>query len=376
MSTGIEARHARSCASRDGGRCTCTPSWQANVWDNRAQKRIRKTFPTRSAAKRWREDAIALVRKGKLPEAQPKTTVHEKSEAWLVDARAGIIRTRRGEPLKPATLRAYEQVLRLRVNPTLGTAQFFQVRRVHLQDLVKRLIAADVAPATIRLTIAALGAVFAEAVHREELASNPAHGVRLPAVDNGRMRFATPTEAVALLAAVPERDHPVWTVAMYAGLRRGELMALRWEDVDFASKVIHVRRGWDDHGPTTTKNGKERRVPMTGQVRECLVAHRLRQPPGVDLVLGLGEGRPFRADRLQQRADAAWKDAGLQRPTLKDCRHTFGSFSIAAGPNAKALCSAMGHSSVAITFDRYGHLMPGSEAEAAGLLDAYLGATG
>ena len=189
------------------------------------------------------------------------------------------------------------------------------------------------------------------------------------------MRFATPTEAVDLLAAVPERDVAVWAVAMYAGLRRGELMALRHEDVDLAAGVIHVRRGWDESGPTTTKNGKERRVPIIGQVRECLVAQRLRQPPGVDLVLGLGEGRPFRADRSQERA-AAWKAAGLQRLTLHDCRHTFASFAIAAGVNAKALCSAMGHSSVAITFDRYGHLMPGSEADAGGLLDAYLEATG
>jgi integrase len=90
--------------------------------------------------------------------------------------------------------------------------------------------------------------------------------------------------------------------------------------------------------------------------------------------LGLRRGGRFGVDRLQQRADEAWTAAKLQRLTLHDCRHTFASFAIAAGVNAKALSSCMGHSSVAITLDRYGHLMPGKEAEAATLLDAYLAA--
>jgi integrase len=75
---------------------------------------------------------------------------------------------------------------------------------------------------------------------------------------------------------------------------------------------------------------------------------------------------------MQDRADAAWKAAGLTRLTLHDCRHTYASFALAAGVNFKALSAYMGHSGVAITLDRYGHLMPGSEAEAAELLDSYL----
>ncbi len=77
---------------------------------------------------------------------------------------------------------------------------------------------------------------------------------------------------------------------------------------------------------------------------------------------------------LQQRADEAWEEAGLQRLTLHECRHTFASLMIAAGVDAKALSTYMGHANIAITLDRYGHLMPGNEAEAAGLLDTYLDA--
>jgi integrase len=81
---------------------------------------------------------------------------------------------------------------------------------------------------------------------------------------------------------------------------------------------------------------------------------------------------PFYCEGLTRRADQAWKVAGLRRITLHECRHTFASLMIAAGVNAKALSIYMGHASITTTFDLYGHLMPGNEDDAAGLLDAYL----
>lgn len=75
---------------------------------------------------------------------------------------------------------------------------------------------------------------------------------------------------------------------------------------------------------------------------------------------------------MRKRANAAWLRVRLEPIGLHECRHTFASLIIAAGVNAKALSTYMGHSSVTITYDRYGHLMPGSESEAANLLDAYL----
>lgn len=375
MSTGIEARHARSCALKAGGaRCTCTPTWQASV--GHGSDRIRKTLPTKSAAKLWRQDALVAMRRGSLTEARPKTTVEEASATWLEAARAGIVRTRSGDAFKPATLRRYEQALRLAVYPTLGTAPFYRLRRRDLQDLADRLTASGAAPSTIKTTFGALGAIYARSVQRDELDVSPVAGVKTPTVRNGRIRFASRQEAAALIAATPERDRAVWAAAVYSGLRRGELMALRWQDVDLPGGTLLVARGWDENGPTTTKSSKDRRVPIIPALREHLVAQRLRQPPGVELVFGQTSARPFRADRLQERADGAWSAAGLERLTLHDCRHTYASLCIAAGINAKALQTFMGHATIKETFDRYGHLMPGSEAEAAGLLDTYLEATG
>jgi len=97
--------------------------------------------------------------------------------------------------------------------------------------------------------------------------------------------------------------------------------------------------------------------------------------PAPKLCFGIADGRPFRPDRLQQRADTAWQNAGLQRLTLHDCRHSYASLAIASGVNAKALSIYMGHASITETLDRYGHLMPGNENEASALIDDYLNAS-
>jgi len=160
---------------------------------------------------------------------------------------------------------------------------------------------------------------------------------------------------------------------MYAGLRRGELMALRWSDVDLASGRIDVQRGWDViEGEIAPKSRVGvRAVPIAAVLRDSLVEHRLEHADAV-LVFGSGPGRPFAPGPLAARAQSAWAQAGLAPITLHECRHTFASLMIAAGVNAKALSTYMGHANIAITLDKYGHLMPGNEAEAAGMLDAYL----
>jgi integrase len=91
------------------------------------------------------------------------------------------------------------------------------------------------------------------------------------------------------------------------------------------------------------------------------------------LAFGAADEEPFNAERLYRYADHSWRKAGLTgRLRLHQARHTYASFMIAAGVNPKALSSFMGHSSITVTFDLYGHLMPGTEAESAALLDAYL----
>src|SRR5258706_16472993 len=112
---------------------------------------------------------------------------------------------------------------------------------------------------------------------------------------------------------------------------------------------------------------------MTKHLRQLLIAHRLHQGRGgTGFVFTNQHGRPFDPVTIHTRARKAWKTAHLTPLTLHDCRHTYATFAIAAGINAKALSTYMAHSTITITLDRYGHLLPGNEQQAAHLLDALL----
>ena len=181
-------------------------------------------------------------------------------------------------------------------------------------------------------------------------------GLDLPAASGRRERFATPAEAEALIATLPAADRPLWATAMYAGLRRGELMALRWENVDLAAGIIRVERGWDHvAGEIELKSSAgRRRVPIIPMLRDHLIEQRLASDRDHGFCFGPEADAPLDARGLIRRADAAWEAAGLERITLHECRHTFASLMIAAGVNAKALSTFMGHANISITLDRCG----------------------
>jgi integrase len=381
MSTGIRARHQRSCATSDGGECNCTPTWQAEAFDNATGKKIRKTFTTHAAAKSWRADTMVAIRQGRR-RGPSGVTVKELGEAFIEGAKDGSVRNRSGDPFKPSVIRGYEAALKNRVYPAMGSRKVDTITAIDVQDFADELKGSGLGPSSVRNTLMPLRVIFRRAMRRGIVGANPVSGVELDAVRGKRDRIATPEEAAALIAALPVGDRPIWATAVYAGLRRGELQALRWGAVNLGSGVIEVRASYDaaarQHLMPKSRAG-ERRVPLPAVLRDYLDAHLLSldgTPEPEDLVFPGPKGNPFNDSPLGKRARAAWEKAGLTPITLHECRHTYASVMIAAGVNAKALCTYMGHANISITFDRYGHLMPGSEAEAAGLLDAYLsGAT-
>lgn len=372
MAAGIRTRHGRSCRSREGGRCNCSPSFEASVFSKRDGKKIPKTFHDLAEAKSWRADADSAVRRRTL-RAPSKVTVEDAARAWLEGMRTGKILTVSGDRFKPSAVRGHERALRLRVLPELGAARLSDVSHVDLQEFVDRLKAQGLEASTIHNSVMPLRAIYRRAVARGEVAVNPASDLSLPAVRGKRDRIASPQEASKLLAALPVEDRPLWATAMYAGLRRGELMALRWEDVDLAANVIRVERSWDlKEGEIEPKSQAGRRTaPIPSVLRDYLVEHRIRADDAEGRAFGHGS-EPFDVNRVRVDAIRAWEGVGLEAITLHECRHTFASLMIAAGVNAKALSTYMGHANISITLDRYGHLMPGNEAEAAELLDDYL----
>lgn len=369
---GIRTRHAKGCRSRSGERCSCTPTFQASVWANRDQRRIFRTFATVAAAKAWRREAQTAIEAGTLGGGS-RILLREAARVWLEGARAGTIRSRTGKAYKPSALRSYDRALRMRLLPAFGHRRLGDIQRRDVQKLVDSMLVEELDGSTIKNCLNPLQAIYRRAIQRDEVVVNPTKGLDLPRSEGRRERIASPSEAEALIAALPEEERALWSCALYAGLRRGELRALRWSDVDLATGVITVERGWDDKaGEIEGKtHAAHRTVPVAALLRDHLLAHKPTDAHD-GFVFGRGPTRPFEPSTARRRALVAWKKANLKPIGLHEARHSFASLMIAAGVNAKALSSYMGHSSITTTFDLYGHLMPGNEAEAAGLLDAYL----
>lgn len=390
MAEGIRKRHSKRCPANSGGRCRCNAGYEAWVFSPRDGKKIRKTFRREAEAKSWRADAKRSIDRRTL-RAPKATTVREAWETWFVGAKAGTIRNRSGDPFKPSALRTYRGAMENRVLPAFGSMRLGNLSRPDIQAFADELVAEGLSASFIQTTLLPLRAIFRRAIGRGDLAINPCTGLELPAVRGRRERFASAEEAEALIAALPEEDQAIWATATYAGLRLGELRALRVEDVDLDGAVIRVERGWDPvEGEIKLKShAGRRRVPLIPLLSSFLLRDLTRTGrQRADLIFGRTASDPFTANRLQFRADDAWELANdrereradatgdqprlLRRITPHACRHTFASLMIAAGVNAKALSTFMGHANISITLDRYGHLMPGSEAEAASLLSAYL----
>jgi integrase len=345
------------------------------VWSSADQKTIRKTFATLTEARNWRHESQVALRQGTLRSAS-QLTLGEAAGTWLLAASAGVVRTRTGEAYKPSAVRAYRQALNHRVLPTLGTKKLSAIDHTMLQDFADRLSAQGLSASSVRNTILPLRAIYRRAHRRNDVAINPTLKLVLPVVRGERERVAAPTEIRPLLDALQPLDRAIYATALYAGLRLGELQALQWDDIDLDSNLIHVRQGWDRQTgfiPPKSRSGK-RRVPITNTLRRELLTHRLQHGTG-----GTGfafpnrnGNKPFNPGTLALHTSKAWSAMNLQPIGIHECRHTYATYMIAAGINTKALSIYMGHSTITITLDRYGHLLPGNEQQAAHLLDTWL----
>jgi integrase len=229
---GVEVRHTTRCRAREGGRCNCEPSYRGHVWSAPEQKRIRGAwFPTVAQARNWRQDALVAVRMGTL-RAPVALTVSEAAAGFLDGARAGHVLDRAGKRYKPSTIRNYSGWLRRYVLPALGQRRLGDVRRADVQALVDQLIGRGLQGSTVRNALDPLRRIMDRALKRDQIAIDPTDGIDWPAASRTRDRIASPVEAEALISALPDADRAVWATATYAGLRAGELRALRVQAVD------------------------------------------------------------------------------------------------------------------------------------------------
>lgn len=393
MAEGIVKRHAPACPARDGKRCRCNSGWEAWVYLAREKRKVRKSFKAKGEAKSWRAEALTAAKKGGLrPTVRDKRTIYEALLELVDGMERGDIRPKGKERYKPNTIRSYERAVRLRYKDSeLGSLRSAEVRRADVQAFADELLACMSGHSASNV-LNPLQAFYRRANDREELSTNPTEGIDLPLGKSQRpRRIVAPSEAAALIKLLPAEDRALWATAFYAGLRRGELQALRCMDIDLAKNLIHVRKGWDQvEGEIEPKSeAAKRAIPLLAILRDFLDEQLLRTGrSGTDRVFGRTADQVFYPSTIDGRAKRAWRarnlaereaaEAESRAPallpslTLHGCRHTFASLLIDTGANAKAIQQVMGHSKIQTTFDIYGHLLPGSYDDVRARMDAYL----
>jgi integrase len=250
-----------------------------------------------------------------------------------------------------------------------------RLKRKDVQTMIDWMVAAELAPSTVRNAATALRACLRWAVRQEYLEVSPARDLELPSGEVPRDRIVSAATAQQLcdrLWAANAGLGALWATAFFCGLRRGELMALRRCDVDLAARDLVVVQSYD---PRTQEFGKPKSKAGERELRIPDVAFRylapwvVQSPDEPDYLLFGNNGKPFHAG---QRAKWARSILGDDYIGLHEARHTYASLLIAAGVNLKTISTWMGHASVSITLDRYGHLMPDASGTALEQLNRYV----
>jgi integrase len=322
--------------------------------DGRQQKKrlgphwTEKTAPpdgyfTKGKAEAHLDELLRQARDGSLPGmVQTGKTFRDAAEEWL-----GYCENVRD--CKPSTLRDYTNMLRV-LNRQFGERK---IESITSQDIELWIGGYGGSNRTRQKYLVCLGSIFKRAMKVYGLPRNPADVVERPRVRRAaKIDVLRPEEVLALVrSAESDQDAAIFHTAAFAGLRMGELLALRWRDLDFTRRTIHVRENWTQGQTTTPKGGTERAVPMAEEVAERLarLGQRAHFTADGDLVFCTERGQHVGYKSLKERYRAALRAAGLREDfRFHNLRHTFGS-TVIRHADSREVMEWMGHADLTTT---------------------------
>lgn len=323
------------------------------AWADRGRPPV--GYFTKRTAEAWLHDLLDQARRGTLPGMRSgDATFAEAAEEWL-----RFIEQDRER--KPSTIRDYRSVLNAHLLPAFGdqmlesiTVEDIESWRTSLDGLSNR---------SKNKLLIQLHGIFRRAHRLYGLDANPLARVeKHPQHSSGDIEVLAPEEVWALVrAASSELDGAIFLTAAFTGLRMGELLALRWRDIDFAGSVISVRSSWAGGQLTTPKSGKVRSVPMAPDVASALakLGDREDWTGDDDLVFASDTGSYLADSALRVRHKAALRRASLRDLRFHDLRHTFGTRMISKA-DVRRVQEWMGHADIQTTM-KYLHYAPRAE---------------
>jgi len=284
---------------------------------------------------------------------------------------------------KRSTVAGYRSILETRLVPVFGSVPLDQITRSQVKDFLSGLAKTGLSRNTLRNTLCTLRVILNQAIEDELVDCNPAARLgRFAKTEKPKFQATAliRQESEAFLASTREvcpEYFALFLTALRTGLRRGELVALRWGDIQFGSdegdpnRYILVQNNYVARHFTTPKSKKPRRVDLSRQLRGVLLELRDRRmlsafaagKPSIldELVFLSPEGSVLDPDNLVKRYFLPTiEHAGLRRFRFHDLRHTFGSLLMQGGASLTYVKEQMGHTSIQVTVDTYGHLIPGA----------------
>lgn len=293
-------------------------------------------------------------------------------DEWLV------MKERQGT--RPTTLRGYRWLIRDHIKPDLGKKRLDKLTPTDVRRLIELKSASSLSGQTVRLMHALIRNVLADAEREELVHRNVAKLVRPPSVHREEVHAVTVEEAKRLVGAVRgDRFEALWICALTLGLRRGELLGLRWADIDFTEGLLTVRQALqriDGHlllvEPKTSLS--RRTVPVPAPTLLALRVYRSHQS-GERLAAGSSwhdsglvfvthSGTPLEPRNVNRAWYAVRETAGLGAVRLHDLRHSCASFLLAAGASPRTVMKLLGHSQIGLTMNTYTHVLPDVERAA------------
>lgn len=290
-----------------------------------------------------------------------RLTLGDYLDKWLDNTR---------DTVRQRTWERYEQLVRVHIKPALGTRKIKDLTRTLVKGLYSEKRGC-VSPRTVQYIHVTLHGALRDAVSDGLIARNVAHGLKPSKPRKKEIHPLNPDQAKTFLnAARGDRFEALYLLALHYGLRRGELLGLKWEDIDLDVGTLQVRRTMSEtrtgRVEEETKSGKGRRIELSRTGIEALMAHQERQRQEVGdgyqdrgLVFASTKGTPVNSSNLSYRSfKPILKRTGLNI-RFHDLRHTCATIRFMNGQHPKRVSELLGHSTIAFTLDKYSHVIPG-----------------
>jgi integrase len=333
------------------------------------------------------QDALLRARNDQklgLPIIVERQTVAQFLDAWLQDSVKPSVRA--------LTFEQYGQHLKLYLKPLLGHHPLAKLAPQHVRAFITRKLADGLSPRTVQLSLAILRRALGQALKDGLIPRNVAKLVDAPRWRRPEILPWTPDEAGKFVTAiVGERLEAAYLVALSLGLRRGEVLGLRWSDVNLEAKTVTIAQSLARIGGkggslqfVEPKSSQSRRtLPLHDGLVAALKTHRRHQLEErlaagslwIDggLVFTSGIGTPLEPRRLNADFERIVAGASVRRIRFHDLRHSAASYLLALGVHPRVVMELLGHSQISLTMETYSHVMPDAMREAVGRIESMLG---